>query len=70
METIKFRIMECAPSMYLVRSSDCRTIYKNMAQEGGICDIDGLAYEMRRISAEVEKTGCEAAFLMCGKYGE
>lgn len=40
METIKFRIIKCSDDMCRIETSDCRTIYRNIANGACICSIE------------------------------
>lgn len=64
METIKFRICEVGTGMYLIKSNDIRTIYKDIAGGGCICSLDILIDTMRYIRDEVEKLGNKAVFVI------
>ena len=64
METIKFRIIKCSDDMCRIETSDCRTIYRNIADGACICSIEIMLAEIEYITKEVEKLGNNAVFIM------
>ena len=63
MEKITFNIFKPSKTLYLIRSNDIRTCYKEIANGGCISDLETLIAEMRYITKEVmEKYGNEAVF--------
>ena len=64
METIKFRILKRSDNMCIIETSDCRTIYRNIANGACICSIEVMLSEIEYITKEVEKLGNNAVFVM------
>ena len=64
METIKFRIIKHDNDMCRIEASDCRSIYRNIADGGCICSLGVMLSEMEHITNEVEKLGNKAVFIM------
>ena len=64
METIKFRIIKCSDDMCRIETSDCRTIYRNIANGACICSIEVMLSEIEYITKEVETLGNNAIFIM------
>lgn len=64
METIRFRIIKCNDNMCRIETSDCRTIYRNIANGACICSIDVMLSEIEYITKEVSKLGNKSVFVM------
>lgn len=63
METIKFRVIKCSNDMCRIETTDCRSIYRKIADGGCICSLDVMLSEMEYITKEVEKLGNKAVFV-------
>lgn len=63
METIKFRIIKCSDDMCRIETTDCRSIYRKIADGACICSLDVMLAEMEHITKEVEKHGNKAIFI-------
>lgn len=63
METIKFTILRLTSDMCMIKTSDCREVYRNIASSGCICDLEVMLDEMERITAQVRKMGNETVFV-------
>ena len=64
METIKFRVIKHSNDMCRIETTDCRSIYRKIADGGCICSLDVMLSEMEHITKEVEKLGNKAVFAM------
>jgi hypothetical protein len=64
METIKFRIIKHCDDMCRIEAVDCRTLYRDIADEACICSLDVMLGEIEHITNEVEKLGNKAIFVM------
>ena len=64
METIKFRIIKENCDMCRIETSDCRTVYRNIADGACICSLDVMLSEIERISNKVEKLGNKAVLVL------
>lgn len=64
MEEIKFRIIKCCNDMCRIEASDCRSIYRKIADGACICSLDVMLGEIEHITNEVEKLGNKAIFVM------
>ena len=64
METIKFRIIKCSNDMCRIETSDCRSIYRKIADGACICSLEIMLGEIEHITNEVEKLGNKAVFIM------
>lgn len=63
MEKIKFRIIKCSDDMCRIETTDCRNIYRKIADGGCICSLEIMLAEMEYITSEVEKLGNKAVFI-------
>lgn len=63
METIKFRIIKCSNDMCRIETTDCRSIYRKIADGACICSLEIMLAEMEHITSEVEKLGNKAVFV-------
>ena len=64
METIKFRVIKNSDDMCRIETTDCRSIYRKIADGGCICSLEIMLAEMKHITNEVEKLGNIAVFVM------
>lgn len=64
MEQIKFNIIKVSDDMCRIETSDCRGIYRKIADGACICSLSIMLAEMEHISNEVEKLGNRAVFVM------
>lgn len=64
MEEIRFTIIKVSENMCRIETSDCRSIYRKIADGACICSLDVMLAEMEHISNEVEKLGNKAVFVM------
>ena len=64
METIKFRIITESNNMCRIETSDCRTVYRKIADGACICSLEIMLAKMEYITKEVEKLGNNAVFVM------
>ena len=63
MEIIKFRIIKCSDDMCRIETTDCRSIYRKIADGGCIYSLNVMISEMEHITNEVEKLGNKAVFI-------
>ena len=64
METITFTIFICGNNMCRIETTDCRSIYRKIADGACICSLEIMIEEMKHISKEVENLGNKAIFVI------
>lgn len=63
-EEIKFRIIKESENMCRIETSDCRSVYRKIADGACICSLEVMLGEIEHITNEVNKLGNKAVFVM------
>ena len=62
MDIIKFSVIKASNDMCRIETSDCRAIYRKMANGACICSLDVMLTEMEEITNKVDNLGNKAIF--------